>query len=47
MSQLLLLLQNSQKAVRLISSNLTKRAAIADRRLIWAVTEVACECITG
>jgi hypothetical protein len=42
-----ILLQNFQKAVRLISRKETKRAAISEGRLIQAVTEVACEFVTG
>ena len=40
-----MLLQNSQNAVRSISRKWTKRAAIADRYCLQAVTEVACEFI--
>jgi hypothetical protein len=40
-------LQNSQNAMRSISRKLTKRAAIADRYRLQAITEVACEFIAG
>jgi hypothetical protein len=40
-----ILLQNSQNAVRSISRKWTKRAAIADRCHLQAITEVACEFI--
>jgi hypothetical protein len=36
---------NSQNALRSISRKLTKRAAIADRRRLQAIAEVACEFI--
>src|ERR1700738_5196906 len=40
-----IVLQNSQNALRSISRKLTKRAAIADRCRLQAIAEAACEFI--